>query len=224
MIARALLTIAIALAAFAPAAPTIADALTERVKFWDDGPQDASFVKFRNELKVIIARKDAAVLFTHLASDIKIDFGGFGGGPEFHKMWKPFDPNSKVWPALSLVVEQGGNFDAPVRFSAPYVYSAFPSDVDGLDKVVVTKEGAVMRAKPTADAPVVRPLDRDILTVVSGAKAQHEAGPDDWTEVKDAKGKQGFVLAQHVRSPIDYRAYFEKRKGKWVITMFLAGD
>jgi len=221
MIRRLMIALALVFATLAPAS---SDARLERLKFWDDGPQDASFVKFRNELKATIARKDAAALFAVLASDIKIDFGGFGGGPEFQKMWKPYDKNSPVWAALSLVVEQGGNFDSPVRFSAPYVYSAFPSDIDGLDHLVVTNEAAVLRAQPKPDAPIIRKLDRDILTWISGAKAQHEAGPDDWTQVKDAKGNDGFVLARDVRSPIDYRAFFEKRKGKWQMTMFLAGD
>lgn len=224
--------IAFALSAFAIMAH--ADALTERLKFWDDGPQDASFVKFRNDLKAIIARKDASALFTHLASDIKIDFGGFGGGPEFTETWKPYDKDSKVWAALSLVVEQGGNFDSPVRFSAPYVYSAFPSDVDIENKVVVTNEDAVLREKPNQSARIIRKLDRDILTlgslvdgdlVTAGSyMAQHEAHPQAWYSVKDAKGVTGFVPAKDVRSPIDYRASFERRKGRWFITMFLAGD
>jgi hypothetical protein len=215
-------------------APAHADELTERLKFWDDGPQDASFVKFRNKLKATIASKNASALFEILASDIKIDFGGFGGGPEFHKMWKPYDKDSKVWAALSLVIEQGGNFDSPVQFSAPYVFSAFPSDVDVEDKLVVTNEDAVLREQPKADAKIVRKLDRDILTLVSLVDrgsvtagsyiAQHEAHADTWYAVKDAKGQQGFVPARDVRSPIDYRAYFEKHKGKWVMTMFLAGD
>ena len=226
----------VAAAALIPplSAPSSAGELTERLKFWDDGPQDASFVKFRNELKETIARKDASKLFAILASDIKIDFGGFGGGPEFHKMWKPYDKDSKVWAALSLVVEQGGNFDSPARFSAPYVYSAFPSDVDGLDKVVVTKEGAVMRAHPNVQGPIIRKLDHDILTVVGTAQddvvdgqfppPQHECSPRMWVIVKDAKGVGGCVPACDVRSPIDYRAYFEKRKGKWVLVTFIAGD
>jgi hypothetical protein len=83
----------------------------------------------------------------------------------------------------------------------------------------------MMRTKPSADAPVVRPLDHDILTFSGqGPKPQHEAGPNDWLEVKDAKGAHGFVMQQEVRSPIDYRAYFEKRRGKWLMTSFLAGD
>ena len=225
MIVRLLTVAVVALTiAFAPSVAGASE-LNERLKRWDEGPQDASFLKFRNSLKDIIARKDASALFKVLASDIKIDFGGFGGGPEFHKMWKPYDKDSKVWAALSLVVEGGGNFDAPVQFSAPYVSSAFPSDLDAFEHLVVTADDAVMRAAPNANATVVRKLDLDILTIVkSASKPQHEAGPNDWSEVKDAKGVQGFVLDRDVRSPLDYRALFVKQKGRWVITSFVAGD
>jgi hypothetical protein len=225
MIVRWMSAAVIALAmAFAPAVVGASE-LNERLKRWDEGPQDASFLKFRNNLKDIIARKDASALFKVLASDIKIDFGGFGGGPEFHKMWKPYDKDSKVWAALSLVVEGGGNFDAPVQFSAPYVSSAFPSDLDEFEHLVVTADNAVMRAAPKPDAAVVRKLDLDILTIVkSASKPQHEAGPNDWSEVKDAKGVHGFVLDRDVRSPLDYRIQFVKQKGRWVIASFVAGD
>lgn len=225
MIVRLMSAAVVALTmAFAPASAGLSE-LNERLKRWDEGPQDASFLKFRNNLKDIIARKDASALFKVLASDIKIDFGGFGGGPEFHKMWKPYDKDSKVWAALSLVVEGGGNFDAPVQFSAPYVSSAFPSDLDEFEHLVVTADGAVMRAAPKPDAAIVRKLDLDILTIVkSASKPQHEAGPNDWSEVKDAKGAQGFVLDRDVRSPLDYRIQFVKQKGRWVIASFVAGD
>lgn len=201
-----------------------ASELTERVKPWDEGPQDASFVKFRNELKDIIAHKDAAALMKLLAADIKFDFGGGRGIPAFQKQWKLSDPKSELWPALSLVVDQGGNFNSKTVFSAPYTYSAFPSDLDGLDKVVVTTDGAVMRASASVDAAVARTLDHDILPVKNSVKRQDEAGPSDLVEVTDAKGVHGFVLARDVRSPLDYRAFFEKRKGKWLIATFLAGD
>jgi hypothetical protein len=224
MIVRWLVVVSIA---FLIGAPTFAgaDELTERLKRWDEAAQDASFLKFRNKLKDIVARKDAAALFTVLASDVKLGFDGSYGGPEFHKKWNPFDKASLVWPCLSLIVDGGGNFDAPVQFSAPYVSSAFPSDLDPFEHLVVTAEEAVMRAAPKADAAVVRKLDHDILTVVKTAsRPQHEAGPDDWSEVKDAKGAHGFVLDREVRSPLDYRILFVKQKGRWVIASFLAGD
>jgi hypothetical protein len=208
------------------AMPAGASEIAERMKPWDEAAKDVSFLKFRNELKDIIARKDAAALMRVVAKDIKNGFGGEDGAANFRSFWKPEDQKSEVWRALSLVVEMGGNFDDATTFSAPWVFSAFPSDVDGFTAVVVTAEGAVMREKPGADAPVVRTLDHDILTFAGEApgKLQHEASDADWLEVKDAKGRHGFVRHLDVRSPIDYRAYFEKRRGKWLMTAFLAGD
>jgi hypothetical protein len=199
--------------------------LTLRLKPWDEASKDPSFLKFRDGLKAIIAHKDAPALMTLVAADIKNSFGGNDGAAEFQKAWKPEEAASRFWPALSLVVDLGGNFDSKTVFSAPYVFSAFPNDVSAFDTVVVTADGAVMRVAPKADAAVVRTLDHDILSLTAGAaKPQHEAKADDWVEVIDIAGKHGFVLNRDVRSSIDYRAYFEKRKGRWMMTTFLAGD
>ena len=215
---------AIVLLLFAPLA--LASEINERVRPFDDGPQDASFVKFRDGLKAIIARKDAAALMKIVDAKIQNGFGGEDGSAKFRKGWKPEAPDSQIWHALSLVIEMGGNFDNKTTFSAPWSFSAFPSDVDGFTTVVVTADGAVMREKPKPDAAVVRTLDHDILTFAGEApgKLQHEATEADWIEVNDAKGKRGFVRQLDVRSPIDYRAVFEKKRGKWLMTAFLAGD
>ncbi len=37
-------------------------------------------------------------------------------------------------------------------------------------------------------------------------------------------GKKGYVSVKFVRSPIDYRACFEKKNGKWKMNTFVAGD
>ena len=140
-------------------------------------------------------------------------------------MWKPQTRNSDVWPVLQLVLDMGGNFDSKIEFSAPYIFSAFPSDLDGFESIVVTSPDAVMRDKPKGDGAVVRKLDLDILTIVGSAiKLQHEAGPNDWLEVKDATGKRGFVLQRDMRSPIDFRAGFKKIKGRWRMVDLVVGD
>lgn len=191
----------------------------------DEAAKDPSFVQFRNELKAVIARKDAAKLFHYLASDIRLSFGGDAGGPDFHKMWKPFDKDTQVWKALALIVDNGGKFVVPSGFAAPYAYAAFPEDFDAFTSVVVTNPRALLREKPMANARVIRELDFDILEVVnSSGKMQHEAGANDWDEVKHASGQRGFVLSSDVRSPVEYRAIFEKRKGKWVMQTLIAGD
>jgi hypothetical protein len=191
----------------------------------DEAAKDPTFVRFRNELNDVIARKDAAKLFHYLASDVHLSFGGDYGGPAFHKMWKPFDKDTKVWAVLSLIVDNGGKFIAPGGFAAPYAYAAFPEDLDSFEHVVVTNPQAVLRERPNANARAIRKLDHDILKVVKpSGKMQHEAGPNDWDEVQTAPGQRGFVLSADVRSPVEYRAVFEKRKGKWVIQALVAGD
>jgi hypothetical protein len=37
-------------------------------------------------------------------------------------------------------------------------------------------------------------------------------------------GKTGYVTSRLVRSPIDYRAMFNKIGGRWQMTFFAAGD
>jgi hypothetical protein len=191
----------------------------------DEGPRDASFAKFRTDFKAIVARKDAGALMKIVTPNIQNSFGGDNGAANFKKMWKPANAKSDVWPVLKLVLDMGGNFDSKTEFSAPYVFSAFPGDIDGFEAVVVTADNAALRDKPKADAAVVRTLDHDILTLKSGAKKlQHEAGPDDWLEVTDAAGKHGFVRQRDVRSPIDFRAGFKKIKGRWRMVDLVVGD
>jgi hypothetical protein len=191
----------------------------------DEAAAVPSFLAFRNELRRVIARRDTKSLMRIVVPDIKNSFGGDDGAANFKKMWKPTDAKSPVWPVLALVVGMGGRFENEKTFVAPYVYSNFPDDLDGFETIVVTAEKAVMREQPKADAPIVNTLAYDILTIAKpSGKLQHEAGPDDWLEVSDSTGKRGFVLQRDLRSPIDFRAIFEKRKSSWRMTVLVAGD
>ena len=222
MIVRWLSIALIALTATAQAAEPQAPTRLAPV---DEASKDPSFVQFRNELKDVIARKDAAKLFHYLASDIQLSFGGDYGGPAFHQMWKPFDKDTKVWSVLALIVDNGGKFIAPGGFAAPYAYAAFPENLDSFEYFVVTNPAAVLREKPNANARAIAKLNYDLLEVVkSSGKMQHEAGPNDWDEVKTATGQRGYIPSSDVRSPVEYRAIFETRKGKWVIQTLIAGD
>lgn len=43
-------------------------------------------------------------------------------------------------------------------------------------------------------------------------------------KVTTDKGVIGYVSGKYVRSPIDYRAFFQQVDGKWQLTAFVAGD
>jgi hypothetical protein len=48
--------------------------------------------------------------------------------------------------------------------------------------------------------------------------------PGDWLNVRLADGSTGYINVKYVRSPIGYRAIFERTDGRWVMTYFIAGD
>lgn len=94
-------------------------------------------------------------------------------------------------------------------------------------------EGAItgninVRQRPSLDAPVVARLSYDIVKrAPDPPAAQAEKLPAaraEWVKVVTPAGKQGYVAAPYVRSPIDYRASFRKRGGKWWLTLLVAGD
>lgn len=220
------LCITVLLAAAAPApTPAPAPALLDRLKPWDEAAQDPSFVAFRRKLQHIVERKDIAGLKASLAPDILNNFGGGKGFAAFDNAWKLHDPHSAVWPALAGVLKLGGYFDRKTAFSAPYVFAAWPNDLDSFNYVAVTTADAVIRKAADAKSAIVRKLDYDLIEVIrSDGRPQHEAGPDDWAEVKDRKGNHGFILVRDVRSPLDFRATFEKRAGKWLVASFVSGE
>jgi hypothetical protein len=96
----------------------------------DEAAKDPSFFAFRARLLKALADKDANYLISILDPQIKTDFGGGGGVADFKKAWHPERPNSQVWSELVSVLALGGSFDNG-SFSAPYVYSKFPDEVDG---------------------------------------------------------------------------------------------
>ena len=45
-----------------------------------------------------------------------------------------------------------------------------------------------------------------------------------WTALVLPDGRRGYVASRLVRSPIDYRAFFARSDGRWLMTLFIAGD
>ena len=50
-----------------------------------------------------------------------------------------------------------------------------------------------------------------------------EANPD-WERVQLADGRVGFIAARYLRSPVDLRAFFEFKDGRWWLTTYVAGE
>lgn len=219
------LVIALLLASPALAAAPPPVKVPEILKPADEGVKDKSFLGYRKQLQSAIKAKSMKALAKLLDPNIQLNFGGGTGVAAFKSIWKPHDPNTAIWKILGLVVNNGGHFNSATQFAAPYVYSAWPNDIDAFNYAAITKDGAELFDAPHESRKAIRRLGYEIIEVLqSSGKPQSETSDDDWSEIKTGDGKRGYVQSKHYRSSIDYRAIFEKRKGKWRMTVLVAGD
>ena len=195
----------------------------------DEGAKDPSFLEFRNRLGLAIRTKDSKYVSSILDPKIKPGFDERENVEDFKKVWKINDPKSKFWSELREAVGGGGRFsteDGVTIFSAPYVYTDFPDDLDGFQYHVIYGENVNLREKPDGRSAVLARLTGNIIKVdeENSITDGKKNGEYLWYKIETLGGKKGFVPARNVRSPIDMRAGFQKKNGKWKMIFFVGGD
>ncbi len=209
---------------------TIVSAQKERqVLPVDEGKIDASFKAFREKLIEAVRKRDVKYVVGILDPAILNSFGGDGGIEEFKEMWKIDSPTSKLWDELLIVLTNGGSFfkeEEDNLFCAPYSFKHFPEDLDAFEYQMIFGNNVNLRAQPDLKAKTVAQLSYNVVKVdyENSVANKNKEGEYLWLKVETLGGKKGFVNAKYVRSPIDYRACFEKKNGKWKMTTFVAGD
>ena len=189
-----------------------------KVLFRDDGARRPDFMEFRRRLREATARRDLATLTANLHPQVQVDFDG-SGGPDAFKERHVDNPDEDFWTEFTEILAMGGRFDGPDTFAAPYAFTEFPENIDAFECLVVLGRNIRLRERPSADAPVLARLDRDVV----------QASSDDtpvlgWRRVETAEGVTGFIASRYLRSPIDHRAIFSFRDGRWWLMVYVAGD
>jgi len=197
----------------------------------DEAKKDASFFAFREKFIAAVKKHDVKFLLDTLDRNVKGSFGGDSGIADFKRLWKLDKPNSKLWTELLTVLTNGGTFvkDAGVKnkqFCAPYSFTVFPTNLDSFQYQMIFGNNISLRARPDSKAASIAKLSYNVVKVDYEKSVKKPKSEDDysWLKIETIGGKKGFVSAEFVRSPIDYRGCFEKINGKWKMTFFLAGD
>jgi len=195
----------------------------------DEGKTDASFKSFREKLIEAVRKRDVKYVVGILDPAITNSFGGSGGIREFKEMWKINSPTSELWDELLTVLTNGGNFLKQEKndlFCAPYSFNRFPEDLDAFEYQMIFDNNVNLRARPDLKTKTIAQLSYNVVKVdyENSVADKNKKGSYTWLKVETLGGKKGFVSAKFVRSPIDYRACFEKKNGKWKMTTFVAGD
>lgn len=201
------------------------------VKPVDEAAKDASFLAFRTKLIEAAKKRDAKFILSAVDPKISNTFGEDNGIRYFKTFWKIENPQSEFWNEFLNVITRGGTFtkEAGLRnkqFCAPYTFTSFPVDLDAFEYQAIYGNNVNLRSKPAADAPVVANLSYNVVKVdfENSVKIKNKENDYSWLKIETLGGQKGFVKSEFVRSPIDYRACFERKKGVWKMTVFIAGD
>jgi hypothetical protein len=195
----------------------------------DEAANDVSLKVFRDSLIQTVKRKNKKQLISALDKNIKVSFGTDSGIQDFIKFWNLDSPETKVWHELLLVLENGGSFtgeDKDKTFCAPYLFLNFPEDLDAFTYNAIFGDNVNLREKPNLSSKVVMQLSYNVVKIDFENSVTSTTDPNKyiWTKINTLGDKTGYVSADFVRSPIDYRACFQKINGSWKMTAFVAGD
>lgn len=184
----------------------------------DDATRHAEFTAFRDSLIGIVARRDTLALFALFTPEVKLSHGGDTGREGLRTVWEYDQPTTQLWTVLNDVLRHGGVLWSDSQFVAPYTNQALPDSLDPFEHLIVRDSNVMVYAMPDAStAPIAR---LDYAIVRSGELHAEPA----WRTVRLTDGRSAFVRDEHLRSTIDHRIYFERIAGRWMITVFLAGD
>jgi len=200
------------------------------LRFSDDASQDAGFLAFRNKLASAAESKDARFIYSIVDPQIRNGFGDRNGIAWFKRDWKLERTNSEFWPKFLTVIKNGGSFQGDGdkkmdQFVAPYVYANWPEDLDSFEYFAIFGSDVNLRKSPDINGEILGKLSYSIVRVQEEELPKSgRSGNPGWKRIRTLSGTEGFVKEEFVRSSVDYRAGFEKKRGRWVMTFFLAGD
>jgi hypothetical protein len=183
----------------------------------DESASDPSFLAFKVRLLAALERKDMAALMSSIDPKIRSVFGGDDSPAGFRQHWKLQRPaHSRVWEELATVLRLGVTRDE-TEFIAPYVFTHFPKTIDAYTHAAVVQPAAVLRASASVKAAKVATLHYHIVQLTGKPV-------NGWRQVRTLDGTVGWLPLHTLRSPLEFRAFFEKRNGVWKLTAFTTGE
>lgn len=188
--------------------------------------KDEHFKRFSDCLIKALQQDDSAYVFERVADDVFNGFGYNSGKEVFRRLWN--DPHEPIGEELLNALKLGAAYDKEMqRIMVPWHFLAFPDSLDAFRWVYVLKDSTPVYAAPDTGAATTGRLEAGWIEVANwepDTMDVGEYGAPRWIEVFLPSGGRGAVRRHRVRSPIDYRFWFERRNGRWLLMGWAAGD
>lgn len=180
----------------------------------DDRQRDDDFRRFTVKLERAVTKRDVKAL--RKLVDDKVIAGPKPkdeGWPVFVERWQPNSPDTQLWAVLTDLLDIGFEQMHPKIFVSPYYAWKFPRELDPRKHLVVIRDVVPVYETASRNAPVVTKVAFEVVQR-TGAPS---SGAFDWVRIRTSEGKEGFVAAQAIRSPITPRAQFALTDGSWKV-------
>lgn len=189
----------------------------------DEGANNVQFAEFRANLMSAIQKKNYEWATSRISLTIKYSFGEDNGKKELLETWDRIPTaRDEFFARLLDCLKLGGQFkkfDGKTLFIAPYVFSAWPDSYDSFTHLAVIRPHSSVHAKPDEQSEVVAEAGQSIV------RHDYSELAEGWHFIEYAEDKWGWIRATDARSPIDYRAIFEKNAvGSYELVTLVAGD
>lgn len=179
--------------------------------------------QFVKRFRLTVKNKDLPALKTMIDKQGKFSFGGDDGIEGFMELWglQQNPDESKVWQELQKILDLGGVSKSGKSMTFPYLFTDWPDQYDAFEYGAIIGKRVNLRTKPSLNSQVIRQMSYEIVLPI---RSTDNAASPDWQKIQTHDQKTGYVAAQYLRSPIDYRAGFDKGPDGWKMTFFVAGD
>ena len=182
----------------------------------DEAHRDPELLTLRARLLRALAEGDLETVVAAADPHIQLSFGGDHGREAFRERLRRPEYRGELAAALAL----GGTFRGDTTFVTPYTFDRWPGAYEIFGCWAVIGQEVRVRAAPDLDAEILHLLSYEPVCY-RGSPATPAEG---WTEITLDDGRTGYVAERFLRSPVDHRAFFEKKDGRWWLTIFVAGD
>ena len=189
----------------------------------DEAAGDVSWLRFKKRLNAAIESRDKQFLLSILDRNIRNQTEKTRGVAEFRKQWELDTPDTPVWRELQTALQLGSAYVRREKggreLCAPYVLGRWPADFHPFDYGVVISKDSTVHAEPSMQSTALGRLSYDIVAV-NDWEIDDKADPKQkWVRIRHAN-RDGYVLEEHMRSPIEQAACFVKAGNGWKMTGF----
>ncbi len=185
----------------------------------DEAPSRPDFFNFRKQVFESIEKRDLNGFKKWVSPEVWVGTGPESQGWEaLSRRFQIEDKNAQpLWNALVPLTKLGGRFVQANRFCGPYVFTDWPTQMDGAQYAAVIGDSVNIRKQASSSSPVVRQASYHIVRVPFGEWFEK------WVRIETPSGRSGYIAGQYLRNPYDYRFCFEKNNGHWTLTHLIAG-